>query len=140
MNLRKPRREPTFCLGLRITQAQRQKLKEEAVQYGYSLSSLVRLRIFGKTKGLHLTRRPHPDMQRLGDVLGKLAALIDEVNRLRLPLEQIAARLDRASRDLFGLDGALRRLEEFSERTMRLLVQIEAAINGRLTGGKTSGE
>jgi hypothetical protein len=118
-------------LRLRVTEQEHIGLKREADQYGYDLSTLLRLRIFGKVKGMRITRRPSTDMMLLGDIIGKLTALTGEVNKLGSNLNQIAKRLNKGSRDTFGLDGCLRLFEQVGQKLFRVLNLIEAAITGR---------
>ena len=113
---------------LRVTQDEHTELKQEAENYGYDFSTLLRLRIFGKIKGMRITRRPSTDMMLLGDIIGKLTALTGEVNKLGSNLNQIAKRLNKGSRDLFGLDSCLRLFEQIGQKLFRVLNLIEAAI------------
>ena len=116
---------------LRVTQDEHTGLKQEAENYGYDFSTLLRLRIFGKVKGMRITRRPSTDMMLLGDIIGKLTALTGEVNKLGSNLNQIAKRLNKGSRDAFGLDGCLRLFEQIGHKIFKILNLIEAAITGR---------
>jgi len=59
----------TQGLRVRVTRDEHQQLKQEAKTYGYDLSTLLRLRIFGKMKGMRITRRPSADMMMLGDII-----------------------------------------------------------------------
>ncbi len=118
-------------LRLRVTEHEHSSLKREAEDYGYDLSTLLRLRIFGKVAGIKITRRPSVDMMLLGDIIGKLTALTAEVNKLGSNLNQIAKRLNQGSRDLFGLDGCLRLIDAVGHKILKILNQVEAAITGR---------
>lgn len=117
-------------LGLWVPEDEHAALKHEAESYGYDLSTLLRLRIFGKVKGLRITRRPSADMMMLGDIIGKLTALSGEVNKIGSNLNQIAKRLNQGSRDLFGLDGCLRTITAISQKILKLLSHIETVITG----------
>ena len=116
---------------LRITSSEHAALKREAEDHGFDLSTLLRLRIFGKIKGIRIIRRPSTDIMLLGDIIGRLTALTAEINKLGSNINQIAKRLNQGSRDTFGLDGALRLFEQLGHRLLRVLHQIEAVITGR---------
>jgi len=118
-------------LRLRVTEQERDGIKTEAEEYGYELSSLLRLRIFGKVKGMRITRRPSTDMMLLGDIIGKLTALTGEINKLGSNLNQIAKRLNQGSTDVFGLHSCLRLFEQVGQKIFKVLNLIEAAITGR---------
>jgi hypothetical protein len=118
-------------LRLRVTKHEHDELKREAANYGYDLSTLLRLRIFGKIAGIRITRRPSADMMMLGDIIGKLTALTGEVNKLGSNMNQIAKRLNQGSRDLFGLDSCLRLFEALGQKILKVLNHVEAAITGR---------
>jgi hypothetical protein len=126
-------RRATTTVHLRLTPNERDALKKEAESCGYDLSTLLRLRIFGKVKGMRITRRPSTDVMLLGDIIGKLTALIAELNKVGSNINQIAKRLNRGSRDVFGLDGALRLFEQLGQRIFKTLNHVEAAITGRIT-------
>jgi len=113
---------------LRVTDEEHRGLRQEANNYGYDLSTLLRLRIFGKVKGMRITRRPSTDMMMLGEIIGKLTTLTGEVNKLGSNLNQIARRLNKGSRDLFGLDSCLRLFEQIGQKIFKVLNLIEAAI------------
>ncbi len=118
-------------LRLRVTEEEHAGLKREAGNYGYDLSTLLRLRIFGKTAGIRITRRPPADMMLLGDIIGKLTALTGEVNQRGSTMNMIAKQLNQGSRDLFGLDSCLRLFEALGQKLLAVLNHIEAAITGR---------
>ncbi len=118
-------------LRLRVTEQEHADLKREARNYGYDLSTLLRLRIFGKIAGIKITRRPSADMMMLGDIIGKLTALTSEVNKLGSNLNQIAKRLNQGSQDLFGLHSCLRLFEALGQKILTVLHHVEAAITGR---------
>lgn len=120
-------------LGLRVPEDEHRAFRQEAENYGYDLSTLLRLRIFGKVKGMRITRRPSTDMMLLGDIIGKLTALTAEMNKLGSNLNQIAKHLNQGSRDLFGLDSCLRLFEALGQKILKTLSHIEAAITGRKT-------
>ncbi|MDX2028237.1 MAG: plasmid mobilization relaxosome protein MobC [Alphaproteobacteria bacterium] len=125
---------PTASKGLRlrVSEAEHKDLKREADSYGYDLSTLLRLRIFGKIKGMRITRRPSTDIMLLGDIIGKLTALTGELNKIGSNINQIAKRLNQGQRDLFGLDSCLRLFEQLGQKILKVLTHIEAAITGRL--------
>ena len=127
----KPGRRIRRMLGLQVSEEDHRAFTREAENYGYDISTLLRLRIFGKVKGMRITRRPSTDMMLLGDIIGKLTALTGEVNKLGSNLNQIAKRLNKGSRDAFGLDGCLRLFEQIGQKLFRVLNLIEAAITGR---------
>jgi hypothetical protein len=118
-------------LRLRVTEDEHSSLKQEAESYGYDLSTLLRLRIFGKIAGIKITRRPSADIMMLGDIIGKLTALTSEINKLGSNMNQIAKRLNQGSRDLFGLDSCLRLFEAIGQKILKVLNHVEAAITGR---------
>jgi hypothetical protein len=118
-------------LRLRVTAQEHSTLKQEAEAHGYDLSTLLRLRIFGKVKGMRVIRRPSTDVMLLGDIIGRLTALTAELNKLGSNINQIAKRLNQGSRDVFGLDGALRLFEQVGSRVLCVLHQVEAVITGR---------
>jgi hypothetical protein len=122
----------TNGLRLRVTEQEHQTLKQEAEDYGFDVSTLLRLRIFGKIKGMRVTRRPRTDVMLLGDIIGRLTALTSELNKLGSNINQIAKRLNQGSRDVFGIDGALRLFEQLGQRLLKTLNHIEAVITGRL--------
>ena len=118
-------------LRLRVTEQEHAGLKREAETYGYDLSTLLRLRIFGKIAGIKVTRRPHADIALLGDLMGRLAALTSEVNRVGSNINQIAKHLNQGNRDVFGLKAYLGLFEQVSQKILKALTQVEAAITGR---------
>ena len=118
-------------LGLWVPEEDHAAFKQEAENLGYDLSTLLRLRIFGKLKGMRVIRRPSADVMLLGEVIGRLTALTAEVNKIGSNLNQIAKRLNMGSRDLFGLDSNLRLFEAIGQKTLKVLNQVEAAITGR---------
>jgi hypothetical protein len=117
-------------LGLWVPAKEHEAFRQEAETYGYDISTLLRLRIFGKVRGMRITRRPSTDMMLLGEIIGKLAALTSEVNKLGSNLNQIAKRLNQGSRDTFGLDSCLRLFEQIGQKIFRVLNLIEATITG----------
>jgi phosphate uptake regulator len=131
---KEPRPSATKLLGVRATAQEHASLMNEAESYGYDLSTLLRLRIFGKIVGMRITRRPSADMMLLGDIIGKLTALTGEVNKIGSNMNQIAKRLNQGSRDTFGLDSCLRLFENLAQKILKVLNQIETAITGRHSG------
>jgi len=125
--------KPTATQGLRlrVTRQEHDSLKQEAQEYGFDLTTLLRLRIFGRLQGMRITRRPSADMMILGDIIGRLTGLAGELNKLGSNLNQIAKRLNQGSRDLFGLDGALRTFEHLGQSLAKALSQIETAVTRR---------
>jgi len=120
-------------IGLWVPDEDHQSLKQEAESYGYDLSSLLRLRIYGKVKGMRITRRPSADMMLMGDIIGRLTAQNAEINKIGSNLNQIAKRLNQGSRDLFGLDSCLRLFEQVCGRILTVLDRIEGAFHGHAT-------
>ena len=127
-------------LRLRVTEEEHTGLKREADGYGYDLSTLLRLRIFGTIKGMRVTRKPTADIALLGDLLGRLIALTSELNKVGSNINQIARRLNQGSQDAFGLDGALRQIEQLTHKILKVLERIEAAITGRVKNHKPEEE
>lgn len=70
-------------------------------------------------------------MALLGNMLNRLMVLTGELNKIGSNINQIARQLNQGSRDVFGLDGALRQLERLAGEIVKVLEQIEAAITGR---------
>ena len=129
-------RRPLRVLGLKVSEDDHKAFSREAEEYGYDKSTLLRLRIFGKIKGMRITRRPSTDVMLLGEIIGKLTALTSELNKLGSNLNQIARRLNKGSRDLFGLDSCLRLFEQIGQKIFRVLNLIETAITRRPTISK----
>lgn len=127
-------------LHLRVTKAERDGLMREAEQCGYDLSTLLRLRIFGKIKGMRITRKPSTDIAMLGDMISRLSTLASELNKIGSNLNQIAKRLNQGSRDMFGLDSCLRFYEQSNTKILQVLNLTEAAITGRLKQPHDDGE
>lgn len=132
MNDHNERPAATRGLRVRVTEAEHHGLKQEAEAYGYDLSTLLRLRIFGKIKGMRVTRKPSTDIAMLGDMISRLTALTGELNKIGSNLNQIAKRLNQGSRDMFGLDSCLRFYEQSNTKIVQVLNLTEAAITGRL--------
>lgn len=118
-------------LGLWVQENEHLAFKKEAASYGYDLSTMLRLRIFGTIKGMRVTRRPTADIALLGDLLSRLIGLTSELNKVGSNINQIARRLNQGSHDAFGLDSALRQIEQLTHKILKVLEQIEAAITGR---------
>ena len=132
MDGQQPRHYVRRMLALRVTEDEHKSFRQEAESYGYDLSTLLRLKIFGKVKGMRITRRPSSDIMLLGDVIGKLTAITGELNKIGSNINQIAKRLNQGSRDAFGLDACLRLFEQLGQKTLKTLNHIESAITGRL--------
>jgi mobilization protein NikA len=125
-----PPRAARRSLGLKVTDRDYALLQKEAEEYGFDLSTLLRLRIFGKVKGMRITRRPSADMILLGEVLGRLSAIAAEMNKNGSNLNQIAKRVNEGYRTLLGLDEALRAFERHGQELARVLDLVESAIVG----------
>ena len=131
MNDDKSTRPNRRLLGLWVPEEDHLAFKREAESYGYDLSTMLRLRIYGTIKGMRVTRRPHADIALLGDLMGRLAALTSEVNRVGSNINQIAKHLNHGNRDVFGLKSYLSLFEQVSQKILKALTQVEAAITGR---------
>lgn len=131
MDIDKPSSGKSRLLGLKVPEEEHEAFRLEAESYGYDISTLLRLRIFGKTKGIRITRKPSTDTMLLGDIIGKLTSLTGELNKIGSNMNQIAKRLNQGSRDIFGLDSCLRFYEELGQRIIKTLDHIEKAITGR---------
>jgi hypothetical protein len=125
-----PRRAARRSLGLKVTDRDYVLLQKEAEEYGFDLSTLLRLRIFGKLKGMRITRRPSADMMLLGEIIGRLSAVASEMNKSGSNLNQIAKRTNEGYRTLLGLDEALRSFERHGHDLARVLDLVESAIVG----------
>jgi hypothetical protein len=119
-----------------VTDAQNKFIAEEADKFGFDRSSLLRLRLFGKVKGLRLIRRPSYNTRLLGDAMGRLLGVTGAFNQNGYNLTRISERLNVDRRDLFGLDGAVRRFDELSQELLKILNLMDAVIKGRPKAGR----
>lgn len=76
-------------LKLRVTNEDYEMIKKEAEDYGYDISTILRLRFFGKIKGMRITRRPRADVMLLGDIIGRLTDITGELNKNGTHIDQI---------------------------------------------------
>jgi len=101
------------------------ELALEAKQHGYGLSTFIRIKLLDRTKGLCIRAQPTPDMPALHEASSTLHSLIIALPRLEAVLVEIAERLDKGSRDLFGPDGCLLELRQ----TITLARLTSSAVN-----------
>lgn len=111
-----------------MTVAQHRRLKSEAENYGYSLSGLIRMRMFNQVQGMRALRKPRFEVAMLGQALCQLTALTGVLHQNHATLASIAQQLTRSQRDLFGLESSVQLLQSTQKKILQALLTLEAAI------------
>lgn len=104
-----PKNEQRHWIGFRVTDEEWNELEEAAEAYGSTKASFLRLKVFGKIKGLRIIRRPHTDVQ-------NLLGLYTELRNISFKITEISKHLTQTQRDVFGLDSALHQLRQWGNR------------------------
>ena len=112
--------------SLRMTREEDAELRLSAAAYGYSISSYMRLCLFGRRQGTLITRRPTEVIEGLGNLLG-------ELNKHGSNLNQIARAYNQDEQNEIGLTLYMQRcrpvvdaLEALLSNKFRLIVDDSA--------------
>jgi hypothetical protein len=111
-----------------MTPAQHRQLKVDAENYGYSLSGLIRMRMFNQVQGMRALRKPRVEVAMLGQALCQLTAQTGALQQHHDTLVRMAQQLTRPERDLFGVESSLQGLQTTQQKILQALLILEAAV------------